>query len=196
VRLTRDGTPVLMHDPIPFRVARSPIPIRWRTAKSFDRLRPKGQGGPPPRFDAAVEALPAGLHMAVDVKDPKAMAAAIAALRAGGRLADALLWSSGKPAVAEAVRSAPDVERAYLKNTLTESSAIAYCKEAADLGANAVSIMDISLTPKVVEAGHDLGLVVYAWVRKLASQEKVIASGPDGIVTDHVTEARKALGLT
>jgi len=193
VRLTRDHVPVLMHDPIPLRVARSPIPVRWRTAASFDRLHIRGSDQPPPRFAAAVEALPAGLHVAVDVKDPTAMAAAIATLVDGGRLADALLWSSGPAAVAAAERLAPDAERAYLRNTETEEAAIAYCADAAAMRAKAVSIMDVSLTPAVVAAGHDLGLVVYSWVRTLAAQDAVIAAGPDGIVTDWVAEARARL---
>ena len=35
--------------------------------------------------------------------------------------------------------------------------------------------------------------VVYSWVRTLEVQDQVIASGPDGIVTDWVTEARASI---
>jgi hypothetical protein len=68
-----------------------------------------------------------------------------------------------------------------------------YCRAAAELGANAVSVMDVSLTPEVVATGRELGLVVYSWVRKLEVQDQVIVSGPDGIVTDWVNEARASI---
>jgi glycerophosphoryl diester phosphodiesterase len=193
VRLTRDEVPVLMHDPIPFRTTGSLVPVRWRTARSFDRLRVRGDGSHPPRFSAALDALPEGLVMAIDVKDGRSMAAAIHVLERSGRLDDALLWSSHRPAVQVAKERAPGVQRAWLQNTETETDAIAYCREAAALGADAVSVMDVSLTSAVVEAGHDLGLVVYSWVRTLEIQPKVIAAGPDGIVTDWVAQARELL---
>jgi glycerophosphoryl diester phosphodiesterase len=193
VRLTRDQVPVLMHDPIPFRTTRSLVPIRWRTARSFDQLRVRGTGSHPPRLSAAIDALPEGLKVAIDVKDGRSMAAAIHVLEGSGRLDDALLWSSHPAAVQVAADRAPGVQRAWLQNTETEAAAIAYCRDAAALGADAVSVMDVSLTPAVVEAGHDLGLVVYSWVRTLDIQERVIGAGPDGVVTDWVTQARELL---
>ncbi len=191
VRLTRDGVPVLMHDPIPFRTTRSPVPVSWRKARSFDRLKVKANRLRPPRFALAVEVLPEGLKLAVDVKDGRSMASAIGVLEDAGRLDDALLWSSHRDAVAVAAERAPAVERAWLQNTTTPDAAMAYCRDAAALGAAAVSVMDVSLTPEVVSAGHDLGLVVYSWVRTLEVQPSVIAAGPDGIVTDWVREARE-----
>jgi len=193
VRLTRDQVPVLMHDPVPLRTTGSIVPIRWRTARSFDRLRVRGDGGHPPRFSAAMDALPEGLKVAVDVKDGRSMAAAIHVLERSDRLADALLWSSHPDAVRVAAERAPNAERAWLKNTESENDAVAYCNDAAALGADAVSVMDVSLTPAVVEVGHDLGLVVYSWVRTLDIQAKVIAAGPDGVVTDWVHQARAEL---
>ena len=193
VRLTRDGVAVLTHDPIPWRTMRSLVPVRWRRSRSFGRLRVRADGSHPPRFAEAVEALPVGLKVAVDVKDGRSMAAAIDVLVAAGRLPDALLWSSHRDAVQVAAARAPDVERAWLQNTTTPPSAMDYCRAAAELGAKAVSVMDVSLTPEVVATGRGLGLVVYSWVRKLEVQDQVIASGPDGIVTDWVNEARASI---
>jgi glycerophosphoryl diester phosphodiesterase len=189
VRLTRDGVAVLMHDAVPFRTARSLLPIAYRSAASFDRLRVRADGSRPPRFTDAVDALPAGLRLAVDVKDGKAMSAAIDVLVEAGRLEDALLWSSSRDAVAVAAERAPQVERAWLQNTETPDAALAYLREAAAIGADAVSVMDVSLTAGVVAVGHDLGLVVYSWVRTLEVQPTVVAAGPDGIVTDWVRDA-------
>jgi glycerophosphoryl diester phosphodiesterase len=192
VRLTRDRVPVLMHDPVPFRTTRSLVPIAWRRAAAFDRLRVRADGSHPPRFAAAVEALPPGLKVAVDVKDGRSMAAAIDVLERTGRLDDALLWSSHRDAVRVARERAPSIERAWLQNSETPEAAAAYCREAAALGVDAVSVMDVALTPEVLALGHDEGLVVYSWVRTLEAQPGVIAAGPDGVVTDWVREARAA----
>jgi glycerophosphoryl diester phosphodiesterase len=194
VRLTRDRVAVLMHDPMPFRTTRSVVPIRWRRARSFDRLRVRADGSAPPRFADAVRELPEGLKVAVDVKDGRSMAAAIDVLEETDRLSDALLWSSHRDAVGVAATRAPDIERAWLQNTKTPEAATAYCRAAAELGAKAVSVMDVSLTPEVLATGRDLGLVVYSWVRTLDVQDRVIATGPDGIVTDWVEQARAAIG--
>jgi hypothetical protein len=183
-----------MHDPVPFRTTRSVLPVRWRRARAFDRLRVRADGSHPPRFAAAVRALPPGCRVAVDVKDGRSMAAAVDVLEAEGRLPDALLWSSHRGAVRVAAERAPELERAWLQNTTTTEAALAYCRAAADLGAKAVSVMDVSLTPEVIATGHELGLVVYSWVRTLDVQDGVIACGPDGVVTDWVAEAVRSRG--
>jgi hypothetical protein len=54
-------------------------------------------------------------------------------------------------------------------------------------------VMDVSLTPEVVRAGHDLGLRVNSWVRTLAVQHRVLECEPDAVVTDWVREARQRL---
>lgn len=195
VRLTRDRVPVLMHDPLPLRTtnARLPVPLSWRRSAAVAKLRLRQDGTPPPRFDQAVHHLPPGIGIAVDVKDGTAMAAAITVLDRSGRLGDALLWSSHPGAVRTAMVRAPHTPRAYLHNTTDEAAAIAYCREASALGATAVSIMDVSLTPEVVAAGHELGLTVFSWVRTLECQPQVIGARPDGVVTDHPAQARASI---
>lgn len=195
VRLTHDGVPVLMHDPLPLRTTNAvlPLPLSWRQSPAVAKLHLHESGEPPPRFDQAVDHLPLDMRIAVDVKDGTAMATAIAVLERSGRLGDALLWSSHPDAVTTAAERAPAAPRAWLKNTTDPDAAAAYCQEAATLGATAVSVMDVSLTPAVVAAGHDLGLTVFSWVRTLDVQEQVIAARPDGVVTDHPTEARASI---
>jgi hypothetical protein len=105
----------------------------------------------------------------------------------------ARLWSSHPEAVGVALRLAPGQERAWLQNTTTEDAALAYLRRAGEVGATAVSVMDVSLTAEVVRAGHDLGLRVNSWVRTLAVQDRVLDQGPDAVVTDWVREARSAL---
>jgi hypothetical protein len=95
--------------------------------------------------------------------------------------------------VGVARRRAPAQERAWLQNTETPDAALAYLRRAGEVGATAVSVMDVSLTAEVVQAGHDLGLRVNSWVRTLAIQDRVLAHGPDTVVTDWVREARARL---
>lgn len=194
-RLTRDGEVVLLHDHWPLRVARPhlPIPVSWLPARATDRLRLRN-GEPLPRFAAAIDGLPDGLDVAVDVKDGRSMAAAIAVLTASGKLDRAMLWSRHAPAVATAAERAPANERALLRNTVGPEKTLAYLRDAASLGATAVSVMDVSVSAEVVRAAHDLGLTIYAWVRTAEAHGAVIDAGPDGVVTDWVAQARRLVG--
>jgi hypothetical protein len=91
--------------------------------------------------------------------------------------------------VAVAAVHAPGNQRAWLQNTETEEAALTYVAQAHALGATAVSIMDVSLTPAVVARGHALGLTVHSWVRTLGAQADVLRCEPDGVVTDWPREA-------
>lgn len=196
VRLTRDGQAVLLHDHWPLRVARPrlPVAVKRLRGRTVTRLRIAGGDGERiPRFADAVAALPDGLGIAVDVKDGRSMAAAIGELEAAGRLDRAVLWSTHRDAVAVAAEQAPGVGRAWLHNTETEAAALQYLDDAVAAGATQVSVMDISLTPAVVAAGHERGLTVFSWVRTLGVQDQVIDAGPDGVVTDWVEEARRRI---
>lgn len=193
LRLSSDGVPVLSHDPITFRTTRRPLVVRRTRAARLTSLRLRDSEETLPSFAAILAVLPDGLDLAVDVKDGAAMAAAIEALEEAGMLERARLWSTKAEAVAVARRRAPANEAAWLHNTVRESAALAYLRRATEVGATAVSVMDVSLTPKVVEAGHDLGLTVHAWVRTRDVQDRVLDCRPDGVVTDWPAEAHRRL---
>lgn len=193
VRLSRDGVPVLVHDPLTLRTTGWPLVVAWTSARRLTSLRLRHTDETLPAFADVLATLPDGLDLAVDVKDGAAMTAAIDALRAAGCLARAKLWSSHAGAVEVAVHRAPAEERAWLQNTHTEADALAYARDAVTEGATAISVMDVSLTPAVVACGHDLGLTVHSWVRSLAIQDRVLACQPDGVVTDWPVQARRRL---
>lgn len=190
VRLSRDGVPVLSHDPVTLRTTGRPCVVRRTSAIRLADLALKGSTETLPSFADILGALPGGLDLAVDVKDGTAMSAVIETLTEAGLLSRAMLWSTKPDAVAVARRRAPANERAWLHNTKVESSALAYLQRASDVGATAVSIMDVSLTRKVVEVGHDLGLTVHSWVRSRDIQDRVLDCAPDGVVTDWPATAR------
>ena len=96
--------------------------------------------------------------------------------------------------MAVARRRAPANEAAWLHDTRWERAALGYVRRAGEVGATAISVTDVSLTPEVVRAGHDLGLVVNSWVRTRAVQERVLDCEPDSVVTDWVGDALRHLG--
>lgn len=193
LRLSRDGVPVLSHDPLTLRTTRRAHLVRRTSARRLTGLRLRDSQETLPSFTEILDILPDGLDLAVDVKDGVAMAAAIDALEGADLLPRARLWSSHPEAVAVARRRAPANETAFLRNTLQEASALGYVRQASEVGATAVSVMDISLTTTVMEAGHDLGLTVYSWVRSRAVQDRILDCGPDGVVTDWPADAVRRL---
>ncbi|HEV7722354.1 MAG TPA: glycerophosphodiester phosphodiesterase [Iamia sp.] len=193
LRLSRDGVPVLSHDPLTFRTTWWPLVVSWTPSAWLTRLRLRDAQETLPAFTDILAVLPDGIELAVDVKDGRSMAAAVETLTDAGMLDRARLWSSHPDAIGVARRVAPGQERAWLQNTETEEAALAYLRRASEVGATAVSVMDVSLTTDVVRAGHDLGLRVNSWVRTLAVQDRVLAAAPDAVVTDWVGEARQRL---
>ena len=193
LRLSRDGVPVLSHDPWTFRTTWWPLVVGWTPARWLTRLGLRDSTETLPAFADILAVLPAGVDLALDVKDGRSMGAAIDGAEAAGMLDRTRLWSSHPEAVSVALRRAPDRERAWLQNTETEDAALAYLRRAGEVGATAVSVMDVSLTREVVRAGHDLGLRVNSWVRTLAVQDRVLACEPDAVVTDWVAEARSRI---
>ncbi len=190
LRLSRDGVPVLCHDPLTLRTTWWPLVVGWTPARWLTRLRLRDATETLPAFTDILAVLPDGVELALDVKDGRSMGAAVDTAEAAGMLDRARLWSSHPEAIAVARRRAPDRERAWLQNTETEEAALAYLRRAGEVGATAVSVMDVSLTKDVVQAGHDLGLRVNSWVRTLDIQDRVLACEPDTVVTDWVAEAR------
>ncbi len=194
LRLSRDGIPVLSHDPLTLRTTGWPWVVAWTRAARLTSLGLRGSTETLPSFADILAVLPGGLDLAVDVKDGAAMTAAIVALDETGLLPRARLWSSDADAVAVAGRRAPANERAWLHDTREERASLGYVRRASEVGANAISVTDVGLTPEVVQAGHDLGLTVNAWARTRAAQARVLDCGPDSVVTDWVSDALSQLG--
>ena len=192
VRLSADGVPVLSHDRTTGRMADQRLVIGRTSAAALTRLEIGNRDGVPetlPTLAEAAEVLPDDLAFAVDVKEPRALTATIEVLDDAGVLPRTRLWVRRPSMIGLAAEQAPECERALLHNTVLESRALRYLENAARIGATAVSVMDISLTRRVVERGHALELFVNCWVRSSKIQPKVLACEPDAVVTDWVREA-------
>jgi len=193
VRLTRDRVAVLHHDPW-FRrttVGRSAMPVRLVSARRVAGLRFRDDtGAGPPTLADALDALPDGLRMAVDVKVDAAVPHVVAEVRRRRAEDRVLLWSRS-PGVVQAFAAAlPGTPRALLRNTHVGPAHRRYLDDAVACGADAVSLHEDAARPDVVAAARHRGLTVFAWFRTLEAQHRGRGLALDGVVTDHPEEAR------
>lgn len=194
VRLTRDGVPVLVHDRTLLRIVGWPLPTRWL---SFDRvrsLRRRDNGLLIPTFEEALNALPTGVMMAVDTKDPKAAPAVTELVRRMGFEDRVLLWAQSMAAVRHFAEALPDVERALLRDTRGEAATRRFVDDAQRCGADAISVHWDRISPQFVAEAQGRGFKVYAMAQNEESQASKLAAGLDGIVTNWPEEALAVRG--
>src|SRR3978361_1384053 len=82
VRLSLSGTPVLMHDITARRTGGFPLPVRLMSEQQLGRTRLYRAKEPIPTLAAMLAAVPAGVPVAADVKDPRVMRGPIGGARA------------------------------------------------------------------------------------------------------------------
>jgi glycerophosphoryl diester phosphodiesterase len=190
-RRSRDGTPVLLHDPWLLRVQHLPLLVKWLRDAQLARF------GVPTLADALVAARDAGVRLAIDTKDPGAAEAVLTAVRAAGATEHVLLWSQHMPAVRSYVRALPDAQVALLRDTSEPEGHDRLLADAAAIGARAVSAHQDVVTPAFIAAAAGRGLEVYCWYQRLDVQQArlrdVAAVGLAGVVTDWPADARERL---
>ncbi len=195
VRLTRDGVPVLLHDPLLLRTTGLPLPVRWTSSDRVARTRLKGGREPVPTLAAALAALPDAMGMAIDLKDPAAAEATLAAVGRAGCGEKVLLWAQSNEGAAYFVAHAPPgAEVALLRDTFDEAAHERFLDDAIRLGVAAISAHPDVVTSVFVAEASGRGLGVYAWVRDVSAHAEKMAAGLRGFVTDFPREARAALG--
>jgi glycerophosphoryl diester phosphodiesterase len=192
-RRSRDGTAMLLHDPLLVRVQHLPLHVRWLRDARLERI------GVPTLAEALETARESGVRLAIDTKDPGAASAVLTAVRAAGATEQVLLWSQHMPAVRTYVRALPDAEVALLRDTFDPTAHDRLLADAAAIGARAVSAHQDVVTPAFIGAAADRGLVVYCWYQQLAVQQarlrEVAAAGLAGVVTDWPADARERLAV-
>jgi len=189
VRRTRDGVPVLLHDPTLLRTGWRPRRIRSMTLDDVARVKLRGGHILPSLADALAQA-PDGLGFALDTKDPGAAPAILAAVAVAGFGKRVLLWSKHEEAVRHYVARAPaGTEVALLRDTAGRAETDRYLDDAVALGATAVSVHQDALDETVVEDAHGRGLTVHCWFQSLGAQAAKAGVPVDGIVTDWTADA-------
>lgn len=194
VRRTRDGVPVLMHDPLLMRTARSWWPVRLASSRTLERSRLRSNGEPVPTFAAALAAMPDGLGMAVDIKHASAAAVTLEEVVRQDKQDRVLLWSQHVSAATYLAEHATGIEVALLRDTFNERATEEFLDDAARIGAHAVSVHHGVLTEGLVAEARERSLGVYSWVRDLAQHEEKMSTGLLGLITDYPSETRQFLG--
>ena len=193
IRRTRDGVPVLLHDPNLLRTAWRPRRIRSMTLDDVARVKLRG-GHVLPTLADALAAAPDDLGFALDTKDPGAAPATLAAVERAQVEDRVLLWSKHEEAVRHYVARAPEgVEVALLRDTKSAVETDRYLDDAVALGATAVSVHESVLDDDLVERAHDKGLTIHCWFQSLKVQAAKAAVPVDGIVTDWPLDAARRL---
>ncbi len=191
VRRTRDGQPVLMHDRWLVRTTGVPLRVDQLTERSVRRLRLRG-GGTVPSFAEALDALPHGLRIAVDVKDPGAGDAVVSETRNQGRESQVLFWSQHESALRVAVDRAPDLEISLLRDTRTTGELETFLADASRVGVSGISAHWSAVGPWLADRCDAAGLELYAWCKRPAIEPDKLAR-LRGLVTNWPALARQAL---
>lgn len=193
LRLSLDQRCFLMHDNSLHRMTGWPLPLELTPSFIARRLRLRGGIERVPSLDQALDALPAAKLIAVDVKTPWAvlpLRREIARRALGSRT---LVWCSSGLAVRYAVRRSPGWEVAYYKDYEDGPQNRAFIAKARRLGAQAVSLDWRAIDAPLVAYAHELGLRVYSWHKAFDLTPEKLATGLDGLITDHPARIRRWL---
>jgi myo-inositol-1(or 4)-monophosphatase/deoxyribonuclease-2 len=191
-RRSRDGTAVLLHDPLLLRVQHVPFPVRWLRDSQLARLRV-------PTLSEALDAAgDSGIGVAVDTKDGGAADAVLDAVRETGAADRVLLWSQHMPAVRTFVRALPEAQVGLLRDTFDPSGHERFLADARAIGARAVSAHQDAATPKFIAAARERDIAVFTWFQRADKQTarlaQLVDAGLAGVVTDWPAQAREVLG--
>lgn len=193
IHLTLDRAVVLMHDLSLLRTTWVPWPVSLCPLFLLRRARLRGSDEPVPLLGEALDALPKGLIMAIEVKDHRAAPATLRVVRERGLESRVLFWSYREPAVRYFAKEAPAVESALLRDDNDPEGLSRILSDASAWGARAISAHWSAITPQFIAEAHDRGLKCYARNRDLETVAKKVAAGLDGVVTNQPREVRAIL---
>ena len=196
VQRTADGVLVLVHDDDWRRTTGVAAPVRatrWAEVQTFDAgvwFGSAFRGTPPPTLQAALERLPDGSFVDVEIKSPEldaglgeAVLAAVQAHRSRLRL---LLTSFDHDCIARLAAVAPDLEYGLLDRIRPEPRP--ECKH------QVLAHESLLEEPAHVARVHGCGGRVFAWtVDDPALGRALAALGVDGVITNDPARLRRAL---
>jgi glycerophosphoryl diester phosphodiesterase len=190
LRSSLDLQSFLMHDNTMRRTTGWPLPIELTPAAVVRTRRLTGGSETVPTLDAAMDAIPPGKLIAVDVKTPWSIFALVRAVKQRGIQSRTLVWCSSERVLRYATGRLPGVELAYYKDYEDGPSNIEFIGKAARIGAHAVSLDWRGVSVDVVAAAHGLGLKVYSWHKEHPLTAEKLAAGIDGLITDYPARSR------
>ncbi|WP_185842192.1 glycerophosphodiester phosphodiesterase family protein [Streptomyces sp. WAC 06725] len=179
---TRDGAPVVMHDPTVDRTTNRHGAIASLTATQVSRLR-TARGERVPTLDEALRyAAGHQLTVLVELKPtptPAQVRTLLAVIRATAAGRYVIVHSFNAEAVAAVRRAAPE-----LRTALTHDKTPISGKKAAQYG-TALNVSRFLATAKAVRGWHAAGLRVYAWTANWPpAWKKLKAASVEAVLTD------------
>ena len=197
VHLTSDGEVVVNHDPTyPDRRLIADTPVDDRPAgvclfaEALNRCGELGLG-----VNVEIKAVP----IDADHHTEEALTAATLGIISGACATDPewrerLLITSFWPVTIDRVHAIAELATGWLTFDCSDPEDLA--RRVRDDGHAAVNPWDPLITPDVVDAAHEAGLVVNAWtVNEPARMEELASWGVDGLITDDPALARATLGF-
>jgi glycerophosphoryl diester phosphodiesterase len=196
-RGTRDRERVLMHDRSTRRTAGGPWIVSRTSLSRIRALRvssaeEREASSPPPLLREALAAVGTRMGVAVEVKDARIAAGALADIREAGMADRTLVWSYSERVVKWFVRHAPDVEVSLLRDTRTANQHRKLLDDAVALGARGVSICWDAVDSAFASEASTRGLSLYSMCEEIEPDPQT-ARLLRGVITDWPAEARAAL---
>ncbi|MCA6093315.1 glycerophosphodiester phosphodiesterase [Streptomyces sp. SCA3-4] len=197
VRLTADGVPVLLHDATLGRLWGREVALSALTA---EQVRSLTHGRVPTLQEALAEVMRPGRETAgraggaparlfVDLPDPAAAAAAVAAVRASGA-AERAYYCGGPVAMLNVRRADPDAEIALTWTTLAPPRPSLL----AEVRPRWLNYRFGIVTPELVARNHADGLLVSAWTADTRrTMRRLLRAGVDSITTNRIGALRSLL---
>jgi glycerophosphoryl diester phosphodiesterase len=193
LHMSLDQRPFLLHDKLMRRTTGWPLPPELTPSFIIRRLRLRGGIEPVPSLEQALDALPPDKTIAVDVKAPWGILPLLSEVKRRGIAARTLVWTPSALCARYAVRHNPGWEVAYYKDFEDPLSNRAFIDKARRLGAQAVSLDWRAIDHDLIAYAHDAGLRVYSWHKDYELTPEKLATGLDGLITDHPLRARRAM---
>lgn len=188
VRLSVEGRPVLLHDRTLRRTAGLAGPPYLRRERTI-RAGEIGEGEHVPGFAEALDALPVGLGMAVEIKVPRAVHPVLAAIVERGVEQRVMIWSRHPSVVRFVADRHPAIEASLQHELRSPRSRRALGATVERCRAAGVSTRIDAVTPELVTVVRELGRRLYARCGRDDLTTARLAD-LDGVVTDWPEAAR------
>ena len=191
VRLTRDARPILMHDRTLRRTTGNPAPVWALSQNEVRRLRLPNEERVP-TFGLALDALPAGLSLAIHVKVARAIHPVLDEIRNQGAASRVWIWSEHGSVVRFTADRHPDIETALLRPAWTRHGVRALLAAARRSGARGVGTSWSAVKAPLADAVRAAGLRCTSWC-KTSEIDLERAGLLDGVVSDWPDRARATM---
>jgi len=208
IHVTRDGVPILLHDPDVGRVTEAEGPadrFDWATLSELDAghrfadasgATPfRGKGVAIPSLESAFERFPdARFNLEIKCPNREAMRATLDLIERFGR-SDRTLLAAGEDDVMRDLRDVAQSHSAHPAFGASLAEIVASIGSALNKGPMPDGVMALQIpadfagnplaTPELISHAHAHGVQVHVWtINDLAEIEQLLANGADGIVTD------------